>query len=941
VKKGTRKGKILKKNIPHILFVLFFYSTLHSKSIIQTGAEILLQNPGKYLQNKHFGLLCHKASIVREKTNKFQKQEPATFLPDKLYFWINQQTDRTKLTAIFAPEHGLEKTYEAAAIIQNNSKSRWNCPVYSLYGHVRAPTKNMLRGLDLIVVDLQEIGVRCYTYLSTLVLMLKSAAQNGIPVLLLGRPNPIHFWSASGPFLKKKFESFLGKVYCPFIHGKTITKLAEQENSTIKADLTVLDYDGKVNDIDTYFSTNFTAPSPNLPTINSVYSYPMTVFLEGTNYSEGRGTHRPFQQIGAPWVDKKRLAMLLNSKNFIGVTFEPTSFTPKKIPGVSENPKHKNQLCHGVFLRIKNRFQINTMKVAYTILQTLFEMYSKKSQWLKFNGNKYNIDFLVGNDEWRNSITDANFTQQQINSMSLEEKIGQLFIVQADVNGSRKSLTKLEKLIKKYHIGGLMLFQNNLSPQNRSKTTQCFDLRGIITFLNHYQKTSKFPMFVAVDAEWGLGMRFQGALEYPRNMTLEGIKDESLIYELGKEIGRQCKNIGININFAPVLDINTNPKNPIIGSRSFGSNKKNVARRGLLYAKGLNESGVLACAKHFPGHGDTVVDSHKSLPVVAHSQKRLDFEELYPFKEFIDERAGAVMVAHLHVPVLDDKKNRPTSLSRSVINGLLRKKLGFDGLVFSDDLRMGAIVNYKPGEAEVMALAAGNDLLVCPENVPIAIHSIKKAIMRNIISEKEVDAHLYRILQTKYKLGLFKNRLVKNPRHIVLNTKHALALKKKLFYNSCTIVKENNKLLPLSRAQKKRTALVCVEGEEEEKNFILELAKKHGICSFFSLPKSSVEKNVDNLLKKLSSSNFDIVVSCFLLDQNRYGLLFSISKHIKKFIAEFSKFSQKTIAGLFFSKQSFLNNLFNTDVEIIAHEKDPFAIEAFFGFISNENISIL
>ncbi|MFA6990588.1 MAG: exo-beta-N-acetylmuramidase NamZ domain-containing protein [Candidatus Babeliales bacterium] len=430
-----------------------------------TGADKLAQNPKAFLENKKFGILCHKCSVVNldNKTEQnivaqtFATQYFATFLPDFLYNWAQNSEYNSKLCALFAPEHGIMGTQQDGAQIKSENSSKWDCPVYSLHGATKCPTPEMLKDLDLLIIDFQEAGVRCYTYLSTLALTLQAAKDCNIPVLLLERPNPIKFLGAFGPNLNPEFESFLGKVPTQFGHGSTIGEIAENLNAKIGADLTVLKCDAtsfyKINapnvpargecflqaapfdtpriarhsgraakknvsnhagikltsngttpesleSVDAYFSSNFIPPSPNLPTIDSVYVYPMTVFIEGTNYSEGRGTAYPFEQIGAPWVNAKKLAANLNNKKLPGIYFEPISFTPKIIPGKAETPKHKNSLCHGVFLHIYNRKKIKPFLTTQTILKELFQAHPKQSEWIK-SGNRYFIDLLAGDDSMR------------------------------------------------------------------------------------------------------------------------------------------------------------------------------------------------------------------------------------------------------------------------------------------------------------------------------------------------------------------------------------------------------------------------------------------------------------------------------------------------------------------------------------------------------------
>ncbi|MFA6527649.1 MAG: exo-beta-N-acetylmuramidase NamZ domain-containing protein [Candidatus Babeliales bacterium] len=361
-----------------------------------TGAQKLAWHPECYLKDKRFGLLCHKASCVMMRGQQ-------KFLPDVLYPWARQQNDQTRLVALFSPEHGLQGMHSDGATISSEMVSTWGCPVYSLHGANRQPSAEMLKGLDLLVIDLQDVGVRCYTYLSTLLQMLEEAQKQDLEVLVLDRPNPIGFWDASGPMLDPMCESFVGKVYTKFLYGSTIGQLAKEINKSIGARLTVLELANQQGS-DCYFHEQFVPTSPNLATLEAVYVYPMTVFIEGTNYSEGRGTAYPFQQIGAPWVDGKALAQALNNKKCSGIYFESISFTPQTIKGKAENPKHGGTVCHGVFVHIIDARNVNPTKVGRTILETLFEMYPEQSEWTN-SGKRHMIDLLVGTPDWRAEIS--------------------------------------------------------------------------------------------------------------------------------------------------------------------------------------------------------------------------------------------------------------------------------------------------------------------------------------------------------------------------------------------------------------------------------------------------------------------------------------------------------------------------------------------------------
>jgi beta-glucosidase-like glycosyl hydrolase len=296
--------------------------------------------------------------------------------------------------------------------------------------------------------------------------------------------------------------------------------------------------------------------------------------------------------------------------------------------------------------------------------------------------------FYVKNTTWADSV---------FKTLTPDERIAQLFMVAAYSNRDNKHLAEIKELVEKYKIGGLIFFQGG--PVRQAIQT------------NYYQSLSKVPLFISIDGEWGLAMRLDSTIQFPRQMTLGAIQDDSMVYQMGAEIARQCKRLGIQINFAPVVDINNNPLNPVIGMRSFGENKYNVAQKALMYMKGMQDNGVLANAKHFPGHGDTESDSHKTLPIVNASRQRLDTLELYPFRELIAHGLGSMMVAHLSIPSLDTTPNQASTLTKKIVTGLLKDTLGFKGLVFTDALNMKGVSKfYKPGEVDVKALLAGNDV---------------------------------------------------------------------------------------------------------------------------------------------------------------------------------------------------------------------------------------
>jgi beta-glucosidase-like glycosyl hydrolase/CubicO group peptidase (beta-lactamase class C family) len=379
-------------------------------------------------------------------------------------------------------------------------------------------------------------------------------------------------------------------------------------------------------------------------------------------------------------------------------------------------------------------------------------------------------------------------------TMSLDQKIGQLMMVAAYSNRDKKHLESLENLVQNYHIGGLIFFQGG--PHRQAVMT------------NYLQAKAKVPLFIAIDGEWGLSMRLDSTVYFPKQMTLGAIQDNRLIEKLGEAMGEECVRMGIQINFAPVLDINSNPANPVIGFRSFGENKFKVAQKGWALTKGLQSRRVMANGKHFPGHGDTDTDSHHSLPLLKHSRERLDSLELFPFKFLIDSGLRSMMVAHLEVPCFDTSKNCAASISANVINNILKDSLGFKGLVFTDALNMKGVANYyKPGELSVKALFAGNDILLFPEDVPAAVTAIKKALEEGLLSMEEIDMRVAKILLSKEWAGL--NAL--KPVNTIdlfsdLNKVETEVLNRTLYKNALTLLQNKEEILPLKNLDTLRIA---------------------------------------------------------------------------------------------------------------------------------------
>jgi beta-glucosidase-like glycosyl hydrolase len=363
-----------------------------------------------------------------------------------------------------------------------------------------------------------------------------------------------------------------------------------------------------------------------------------------------------------------------------------------------------------------------------------------------------------------------------------------------------------------------------------------------------------------MDAEWGLAMRLDSTLKYPRQMMLGAIADDKLIYQMGHDIGRQMRRLGVHINFAPVVDINNNPGNPVINFRSFGEDRENVAGKSMMYLKGLEDAGVLGVLKHFPGHGDTDTDSHYALPVIPYKRSRLDSLELFPFTYGIEHGAGAIMSAHLHVPALDSTPQMPSSLSDPIINGLLRQEMGFRGLVFTDALNMrGASDYFKPGDLEVKALLAGNDVLLMPDDVSKAINAIRKEVKRGNISEDYLDEKVKKILLLKDWLGLREPKAIDTLNLTAdLNNPWYEVEMRKLVRASLTMLRNKEDLVPFRFPVRGKMASLTI-GEDDETRFTQTLDLYQDVDHFFV--KSENLPRLTDSLNRLADRYTTLIVS--------------------------------------------------------------------------------
>ena len=472
------------------------------------------------------------------------------------------------------------------------------------------------------------------------------------------------------------------------------------------------------------------------------------------------------------------------------------------------------------------------------------------------------------------SLSDQKKAQQWVdktyNSLSQDEKLGQLFIVALYTNKDENHITQVRNIVANDKIGGLILMQDDAARE--------------INLVNEFQQKSKIPLMIGMDAEWGLYQRIAKAHKFPWAMTLGAIQDKNLIYQMAAKIAEDCKRMGINWDFAPVVDVNTNPNNPIIGNRSFGSEVSNVTQSALSYSNGLQDNNILAAIKHFPGHGDTNTDSHLDLPVVSHNLERLNSIELAPFKALMDKGIGGVMVAHLYVPSLESGKGIPASVSKNIITGLLKEKFGYKGLIITDALNMGAVANkYKPGELDALAFKAGNDIMLFSQGVAEGKKLIQKAIDNGEIPQARVEESVKKILLTKYFLGL-NQYTPKNPENVnqdINNDSHKI-LVRNLYANALTLIKDEKKLLPLNC---KNTCYYVPLEEAPYQSF----ADQLNLNSTVIIKKASEIKTIP--------ANSTVIVG-FHKDNSTAYKPYKISAESKKVLADLAK-NQNVILNVF------------------------------------------
>ena len=465
--------------------------------------------------------------------------------------------------------------------------------------------------------------------------------------------------------------------------------------------------------------------------------------------------------------------------------------------------------------------------------------------------------------------------------LSLNRKIAQLLFVRAHTNLGQRYEDSVAAVIEKEQLGGVVFFQGGPVRQ------------AVLT--NRYQSLSKVPLIIAMDGEWGVGMRLDSTISYPYQMALGAIRDNTLIYKMGQYVAYDFKRLGMQMNFAPDMDVNNNPNNPVINYRSFGDNKYNVAAKGIAYIQGMQNGGILTTAKHFPGHGDTDVDSHFDLPQLNFTTARLDSLEEYPFRQAIKAGISGVMVAHMNIPAMDSTKNLPSTLSRPIITGVLKDSLGFKGLIVSDAMGMKGVVKFFPnGEADVRAFIAGNDILELSENTVRAVKMIKKAIKDGKIDKKELDGRVKKILAAKYWAGL-NHYQPSNPDHIVeeLNRVDALSLQQQLADKAITLLKDDATIQKLD--PQKPTAIVSF-GVAEFTVYQRELSKTFRNCKLFCIGKDVKPADSKGLLQELKG--YDQIIIGIHDTRLRPASKLDYTDNVKTMIASLAAY-HNTITAVF------------------------------------------
>ncbi len=532
--------------------------------------------------------------------------------------------------------------------------------------------------------------------------------------------------------------------------------------------------------------------------------------------------------------------------------------------------------------------------------------------FLKAQDKKDFVKYINTQHEWVDAV---------FKTLTPKEKVAQLFLVRAHTNLGQKYIDSVAQVIQDEHLGGLVVFQGG-------------PVRHVDMF-NKYQSLSKVPLMITFDGEWGLGMRMpDSTLSFPYQMTLGAVQDNQLIYRMGREVALDFHRIGMHFNFAPDVDINNNPKNPVIGIRSFGDNKFNVTKKSKAYMDGMVDGGILASIKHFPGHGDTDVDSHYDLPQLPFDKNRLDTLEMYPFKELIKAGAPAVMVAHMNIPSLDDTPNMPSSISKKVVTDLLRNELGFRGLTVTDAMDMKGVKKFFPnGEADVQAIIAGHDLLEVSENSKRAVDLILKAIEEGRISQADIDARVKRVLAAKLWLGLDKYQATAQQNlYGDLHRSSATQLIDELSNAAITALNSTEKLKSFNKELP--TAIINI-GITSNQTFQDQLAKNLTQETQYFITDSMSKDDIKRLIKEIKKNKQFIIAVHDTRLRPRPTLV--LNKDIQSLMKKFAKKSILTLFTNAYALDGFEATK-KAKTILLAYQNDAFMQQAAVKTILGQNI---
>lgn len=544
-----------------------------------------------------------------------------------------------------------------------------------------------------------------------------------------------------------------------------------------------------------------------------------------------------------------------------------------------------------------------------TLFYSLSIAFSISATAIKAQQPSY-TDLLKQEPKWVDSV---------FKKLSKKQKIAQMFFVAAYTNKSKAFTDSIAKVIKKEKVGGLVFFQGG--PGRQAALT------------NQYQKKARVPLLIASDGEWGLGMRLDSTISYPYQMALGAVQNKELIYKMGLEVAKDYKRIGMHMNLAPDVDVNNNAKNPVINYRSFGENKYNVAQKGTAYLKGMQDGGLLVSIKHFPGHGDTDVDSHYDLPQLKFTKERLDSLEMYPFKELIKQGAAGVMIAHMNIPSLDATPNMPSTLSKPIVTGILKDEIGFKGIIISDAMGMKGVVKYfKDGEADVMGIIAGNDILELSENSKRAIKMVRQAIRDQRLTIERIDESVKKILTAKYWAGLNVKQTIKEDNvYAEVNRPESKVLLQQLADASMTLLKGRDFVQQLT--PNKRTVFINI-GTPEATVFQKEMAMVYKNSVNYNLDKNADANAIAKVLAEIKPE--DQVIVAIVDTRIRPNNNIPLSADLKMLIADMAK---KDAAFAFFANPYNIANLpglENAKALLVAYQKEDFMQKAAVSVFTNK-----